>query len=85
MDAVQAMTGQGGWPMSVFLTPDGKPFYGGTYFPNQTRYGMPSFRDVLSSIERVWREQRGEGGGGRRTAARGDRLAQRWRRPRPRP
>jgi hypothetical protein len=60
MDAVQAMTGQGGWPMTVFLTPDGKPFYGGTYFPDQGRYGMPSFRDVLSGIERVWREQRNE-------------------------
>ncbi|HEV8053265.1 MAG TPA: thioredoxin domain-containing protein, partial [Candidatus Limnocylindrales bacterium] len=60
MDAVQAMTGQGGWPMTVFLTPDGKPFYGGTYFPNQSRYGMPSFRDVLSGVERVWRDQRAE-------------------------
>ena len=58
MDAVQAMTGQGGWPMSVFLTPDGKPFYGGTYFPNERRYGMPSFRDVLEGISRAWREDR---------------------------
>ena len=47
MDAVQAMTGQGGWPMSVFLTPDGRPFYGGTYFPPEPRYGMPSFPQVL--------------------------------------
>ena len=48
MDAVQALTGQGGWPMSVFLTPDGRPFYGGTYFPDQPRHGMPSFRQVLA-------------------------------------
>ena len=50
MDAVQAMTGQGGWPMSVFLTPDGRPFYGGTYFPDQPRHGMPSFRQVLAAV-----------------------------------
>jgi len=43
MSAVVAMTGQGGWPMSVFLTPDGRPFFGGTYFPPHRRYGMPSF------------------------------------------
>ena len=48
MDAVQAMTGSGGWPMSVFLTPDGKPFYAGTYFPDEPRHGMPSFRQVLA-------------------------------------
>ena len=60
MDAVQAMTGHGGWPMSVFLSPDGKPFYGGTYFPNQRRYGMPSFLDVLEGVSRAWRERRGE-------------------------
>jgi uncharacterized protein YyaL (SSP411 family) len=60
MEAVQAMTGRGGWPMSVFLTPDGKPFYGGTYFPNTARYGMPSFRDVLEGIAEVWSERRGE-------------------------
>ncbi len=58
MEAVQAMTGQGGWPMSVFLTPDGRPFYGGTYFPNTRRYGMPSFRDVLAGVARAWREDR---------------------------
>ncbi len=45
MDAVQAMTGSGGWPLSVFLTPDGYPFYGGTYFPSVPRYGMPSFTE----------------------------------------
>ena len=47
MGAVQAMTGQGGWPMSVFLAPDGTPFFGGTYFPDTPRHGMPSFRQVL--------------------------------------
>ena len=47
MAAVQAMTGRGGWPMTVFLTPDAVPFYGGTYFPPEDRHGMPSFRRVL--------------------------------------
>lgn len=58
MQAVVAMTGQGGWPMSVFLTPEGQPFYGGTYFPPEPRYRMPSFQEVLRSVERVWREDR---------------------------
>jgi uncharacterized protein YyaL (SSP411 family) len=56
--AVQAMTGSGGWPMSVFLTPDGKPFYGGTYFPSESRHGLPSFRDVLAGVRRAWQEDR---------------------------
>jgi uncharacterized protein YyaL (SSP411 family) len=60
MGAVQAMTGAGGWPMSVFLTPEGRPFFGGTYFPDTPRHGMPSFRQVLEGIDRTWREQRGE-------------------------
>ena len=60
MSAVQAMTGGGGWPMSVFLTPDGRPFYGGTYFPNTPRHGMPSFVQLLQGIDQAWREQRGE-------------------------
>jgi uncharacterized protein YyaL (SSP411 family) len=60
MAAVQAMTGGGGWPMSVFLTPDGEPFYGGTYFPNEPRHGMPSFLQVLEGVDRAWREQRSE-------------------------
>jgi uncharacterized protein len=60
MDAVQAMTGQGGWPMSVFLTPDGRPFYGGTYFPNEPRHGIPSFRQLLARIAEVWSDQREE-------------------------
>ena len=50
MQAVQAMTGHGGWPMTMFLTPDGTPFYGGTYFPKEDRHGMPSFRRILSSV-----------------------------------
>ena len=54
MDAVVAMTGQGGWPMSLFLTPDGKPFYGGTYFPPVARFNMPSFRSLLLKIADEW-------------------------------
>ena len=57
MAAVQAMTGQGGWPMSLFLTPDGKPFYGGTYFPPQPAHGMPAFRQVLSGVARAWHDE----------------------------
>ncbi|MEJ7748734.1 MAG: DUF255 domain-containing protein, partial [Candidatus Limnocylindrales bacterium] len=60
MSAVQAMTGSGGWPMSVFLTPDGAPFYGGTYFPDQPRHGMPSFRQVLDGVRGAWSSQRSE-------------------------
>src|SRR5438067_12233036 len=58
MDAVVALTGQGGWPMTVFLTPDGEPFFGGTYYPPVARYGMPSFRDVLASVADAWRTRR---------------------------
>jgi len=54
MDAVVALTGQGGWPMSVFLTPQGAPFYGGTYFPPTRRYKMPSFYELLEEIHRLW-------------------------------
>jgi uncharacterized protein YyaL (SSP411 family) len=57
MQATVAMTGSGGWPMSVFLTPDLKPFYAGTYFPPVPRYDMPSFKDVLAGISRTWQEQ----------------------------
>ncbi len=60
MDAVVAMTGQGGWPMSVFLTPDGAPFYGGTYFPNTRRYNIPAFTDVLRAITEAWKNRRGD-------------------------
>ncbi|PKO05897.1 MAG: thioredoxin domain-containing protein [Chloroflexi bacterium HGW-Chloroflexi-3] len=60
MSAVVAFTGQGGWPMSVFLTPDLVPFYGGTYFPPRPRYGMPSFHEVLLALADYWHNQRDE-------------------------
>ena len=60
MGAVQAMTGQGGWPMTVFLTPDGKPFYGGTYFPPEERGGLPSFPRVVTTMAEVYRNRRGD-------------------------
>src|SRR5215468_5155688 len=55
--AVSAISGQGGWPLTAFLTPDGKPFYGGTYFPPQVQWGRPSFKRVLTSIANAYREQ----------------------------
>jgi hypothetical protein len=58
MDAVVAMTGHGGWPMTVFLTPRGEPFLGGTYFPPEPRHGMPAFRQVLEAISDAYRERR---------------------------
>jgi uncharacterized protein YyaL (SSP411 family) len=58
MKAVTALTGQGGWPLSVFLTPDLKPFYGGTYFPPVQRHGLPAFPDVLNFISESWRGKR---------------------------
>ncbi len=58
MTAVQAIAGQGGWPMTVFLTPDGKPFWGGTYFPPEDRWGRPGLSSVLQSIENAWRTRR---------------------------
>jgi len=60
MTAAQAMTGSGGWPLNVFLTPDLKPFYAGTYFPKEPRYGMPSFRQALEFVAKIWRERREE-------------------------
>ncbi|MFF9280475.1 thioredoxin domain-containing protein [Streptomyces griseosporeus] len=60
MEAVQAATGHGGWPMTVFLTPDAEPFYFGTYFPPEPRHGMPSFRQVLEGVSQAWQERRGE-------------------------
>ena len=60
MEAVVAMTGSGGWPMSVFLTPDGQPFYGGTYYPPEPRYGMPSFRQVLQSVADAYQKRRND-------------------------
>ena len=50
------MTGSGGWPMTVFLTPAGEPFYGGTYYPPEPRHGLPSFRQVLVAIDEAWRD-----------------------------
>jgi uncharacterized protein YyaL (SSP411 family) len=60
MSAVQLLTGQGGWPMSIFLTPQLQPFYGGTYFPPDDRYGRPSFKRVLSAVVEAWRTKRHE-------------------------
>jgi uncharacterized protein len=60
MTATQALTGQGGWPMTVFLTPQGRPFYAGTYFPPQPRHGMPSFGQVLAAVSQAWQERRDE-------------------------
>src|SRR5438046_2011605 len=60
MQAVQMMTGHGGWPMSMFLTPDGRPFYAGTYFPPDTRHGLPSFKQVLTQVAAAYRERRGD-------------------------
>ncbi len=60
MSAVMAMTRHGGWPMSVFLTPDLKPFYGGTYFPPEDRMGMPSFKKVLLGVANAWKTKRQE-------------------------
>jgi uncharacterized protein YyaL (SSP411 family) len=58
MQSVQALTGRGGWPMSVWCTPDGQPFYAGTYFPDQDRHGMPSFRRVCAAVSEAWRDRR---------------------------
>jgi uncharacterized protein YyaL (SSP411 family) len=60
MDALQAMTGGGGWPMSVFLTPNGLPFHAGTYYPDAPRHGMPAFRQVLAAVSDAWRDRRAE-------------------------
>ena len=60
MDAVQAMTGGGGWPLTAFLTPDGEPFYAGTYFPKEDRHGLPAFRSVLAAVADAWENRRGE-------------------------
>jgi uncharacterized protein YyaL (SSP411 family) len=60
MEAVQAMTGHGGWPLNVFLTPEQIPFYGGTYFPPEPRMGMPSFRQVLGAVADAWEKRKDE-------------------------
>jgi uncharacterized protein YyaL (SSP411 family) len=76
MAATQALTGQGGWPMTVFLTPDGKPFYAGTYFPPTPVHGMPAFRQVLAAVREAWQQRREEvdGAAGRISAALGRRA-----------
>jgi uncharacterized protein len=71
MDAVQAMTGHGGWPLNVFLTPEQAPFYGGTYFPPDPRHGLPSWRQVLAAVAEAWDTQREE------IRAQGERVAPR--------
>jgi uncharacterized protein YyaL (SSP411 family) len=58
MEAVQSLTGQGGWPMTVFLTPDGEPFFGGTYYPPEPRHGLPSFRQLLQVVGEAYRDRR---------------------------
>src|SRR3954468_13083241 len=63
MEATVALTGQGGWPMTVLLTPDGTVFHAGTYYPPTPRQGMPSFRQLLAAASEAWRERRGEGEG----------------------
>src|SRR5579885_2368025 len=60
MDAVVALRGHGGWPMTVFLTPDREPFFGGTYFPPAPRHGLPSFRQVLLAVAEAYRERRAD-------------------------
>ena len=77
MQSVQALTGRGGWPMSVWCTPDGRPFYAGTYFPNADRQGMPSFLRVCEAVSEAWRERRDEVLGAERAAHRRDRRGRR--------
>ena len=60
MDAVVALTGSGGWPMTVFLTPEGEPFFGGTYFPPEPRHGLPAFTQVLVAVAEAWETRREE-------------------------
>jgi uncharacterized protein YyaL (SSP411 family) len=60
MDAVVSLTGHGGWPMTVFLTPAGEPFFGGTYFPPEPRHGLPSFKQLLTAVADAWRDRRAE-------------------------
>ena len=94
MEACVTMTGQGGWPTTVFLTPDGRPFYAGTYFPPEPRHGLPSFRQLLQAIAEAWRRaaRRPRGAGRaarvrarRRNAARGGRAGRSHRRSSRRP
>ena len=73
MEACQAMTGQGGWPLNVFLTPEQVPFFAGTYFPPESRMGMPSWRSVLDAVATAWDERRDE------IRAGGEQIAERLR------
>ena len=73
MNAVQAMTGRGGWPMSVFITPEGVPFFGGTYWPREPRHGMPGFLDVVEAVDTAWQTQRDQ------VLESGERLSERLR------
>ena len=79
MDAVVALTGHGGWPMTVFLTPEGEPFFGGTYYPPAPRHGLPSFRQVLDAVARAYRERREDIARERAAARRGGALLERGR------
>lgn len=81
MEAVQAMTGQGGWPMTVFATPDGRPFFTGTYFPRHDRAGMPGFDRVLDAVIEAWHHRRTEVDA--QAAELGELVARRSRPPRP--
>src|SRR5947208_14044653 len=76
MAATQALTGQGGWPMTVFATPDGRPFYCGTYYPPSPRHGMPAFRQVMDAVTDAWTTRRDEleAAGGRIAEGIGARL-----------
>ena len=58
MAACQALTGQGGWPLTVVMTPDKKPFFAGTYFPKESRGQMPGLKEILTQIDRLWRENK---------------------------
>ena len=77
MDTVTRLTGHGGWPLTVFCTPDGTPFYAGTYFPPEPRHGLPSFRQLLLGVAQAWRERRERG--------EAERAAASWPRSRRRP
>lgn len=79
MRAVVTMTGRGGWPLTVFLTAQAKPFFGGTYFPPEERHGLPSFRSVLLSVARCYRERKGPTSAGPRSTRRRSWL--RWSTP----
>ncbi len=78
MEAVQAMTGHGGWPLTVFLTPEGEPFYGGTYFPPVPRHGIASFPELLAALAQAWRDRRSDVARSAASLAEALRAATRW-------